>query len=128
TFALVTAPIYFADPDHFSPLHTYNELGRFDGVAPHLGLVIPAACVAVAAILGWLLVRGVVDARYAILLCAIVVGLPVVAGAALSAATGGDWLAYLSFGSLSAVFWAIGAHPFLADPRPDAVAPADLST
>lgn len=46
SFLAVTLPFFLHDPASFSPLHTTDELGRFDVVLPHAGLLIPAATAA----------------------------------------------------------------------------------
>jgi hypothetical protein len=47
TFLVITLPFFLYDPDGFSPLHTTDELGRFEVVLPHAGLLIPLATAAV---------------------------------------------------------------------------------
>jgi hypothetical protein len=41
SFLLVTLPFYFYDPAGFSPLHAYGKLGKFDGIFPHVGILVP---------------------------------------------------------------------------------------
>ena len=48
SFIVVTVPFYLFDPRGFSPLHTTDELGRFDVVLPHAGLIIPLLTAALA--------------------------------------------------------------------------------
>ncbi len=43
SFLLITLPFYFYDPTNFSPSHTYNKLGIFDELIPHIGLIVPLA-------------------------------------------------------------------------------------
>jgi hypothetical protein len=50
-FAAVTAPFYLVDPGGFTPLHTTDELGRFDVVIPHAGVLIPLLTAALALLL-----------------------------------------------------------------------------
>ena len=49
--AAVTLPFYLFDPRGFSPLHTTDELGRFDMVLSHAGLIIPLLTAAAAILL-----------------------------------------------------------------------------
>jgi hypothetical protein len=49
-FGAVTLPFYLFDPRGFSPLHTTDELGRFDVLLTHASLIIPLL-IAVLAIL-----------------------------------------------------------------------------
>jgi hypothetical protein len=49
--AAVTLPFYLFDPGGFSPLHTTDELGRFDAVLSHAGLIIPLITAAAAILL-----------------------------------------------------------------------------
>ncbi|CAA0104798.1 Uncharacterised protein [BD1-7 clade bacterium] len=41
SYVAVTLPFYLWDPEGFSPLHAYSKLGRFDGILPGAGIVIP---------------------------------------------------------------------------------------
>lgn len=54
-YGTVTLPFYLFDPRGFSPLHTTDELGRFDVLLPHAGLIIPLLTAALAILLAlWL--------------------------------------------------------------------------
>jgi hypothetical protein len=49
-FLGVTLPVYMWEPDAFSPLHAYGELGRFDEILSNAGLIIPALAGAAASL------------------------------------------------------------------------------
>ncbi len=53
SFLAVTLPFFLHDPAGFSPLHTTDELGRFDVVLPHAGVWISAAAAALAGVLAF---------------------------------------------------------------------------
>lgn len=107
TFVCVSLPLYLVDPGRFTPLSTLNELGRFAGVLPFAGMVVPALTLLLAMALSvW---RNNADISQLMRNCALVLALPVVSLVALhSLATNQLNLSLSAFGMAFLFFGVVG--------------------
>jgi hypothetical protein len=81
TFAALTLPFYFYDPQGFSPLHTLDMVAHLDGVLPFGAYLVPAGMVILALLLSLRRMNGP-DAVF-LYNCAIVQAFPVLCGIVL---------------------------------------------
>lgn len=109
TLGLLTVPFYLADPQGFSPLHTVNKLGQFQGILPFAGIVVPVGTGAIALLLSFHRRNSSIDGLLAN--CCVVLAVPVLCGTMLQCikAQGLEFIftefgmAFLLFGA--AAFW-----------------------
>lgn len=101
TFALITLPFYFYDPEGFSPLHAANRLTRFDHLLPHAALIVMCGMAMLSAALGFARLRSAASMWSR---CALVQAFPVIVGAIL-----GGGLLYLSYGTFFLPFGILAA-------------------
>lgn len=118
TFLLVTLPFYLYDPAGFSPLHTTDELGRFNHLLPYAGLLIPLATALLALFLAWRQRVGA-DLQQLFRSSALVLALPVLAGLALALlAYGPAGFTFAFFGLFPLFFGATASWHSAVCPRP----------
>ena len=111
TFLLVTLPFYLYDPAGFSPLHTTDELGRFNHLLPYAGLLIPLATALLALFLAWRQRVGA-DLQQLFRSSALVLALPVLAGLTLALlAYGPAGFTFAFFGLFPLFFGAAASWP-----------------
>lgn len=105
---LITLPFYWIDPAGFSPLHTSNKLGRYAGILPWAGVVVPLANLLLACVLARPRWNRTLAASFGH--CALVLGFPVVAGSILKSIDRGQLdLSFAAYGEFC-LFFAVAAY------------------
>lgn len=123
TMALLTVPLYLADPAAFSPLHVARKLQQLDGVLPHAEYWLPAISVLFASVVAFRADTGNFMWRAALVLAVPVLGAVVldsIGSGHISLTLMAHGLNFMVFALIASsqvlLFGAPGADPVLSPP------------